>query len=93
MRSDSVASYGATRTVEFVGHVVYTDSGSMVMRADRGIYYRDGDRWEARGNVTTQEPEDRVDDERAVAGLLPRRPAGSVTPPRSTRSPGRPSGT
>lgn len=54
MRSDSVASYGATRTVEFLGHVVYTDSGSMVMRADRGIYYRDGDRWEARGNVTTE---------------------------------------
>jgi len=54
MRSDSVASYGATRAVEFVGHVVYTDSGTMVMRADRGTYYRDGDRWEARGNVTTE---------------------------------------
>jgi len=54
MRSDSVASYGATRSVDFVGHVVYTDSGSMVMRADHGTYYRDGDRWEARGNVTTQ---------------------------------------
>ncbi len=54
MRSDSVASYGATRTVEFVGHVVYTDTGSIVMKADRGTYYRDGDRWEARGNVQTQ---------------------------------------
>ena len=54
MRSDSVASYGATRTVEFIGHVVYTDTGSIVMKADRGTYYRDGDRWEARGNVQTQ---------------------------------------
>jgi hypothetical protein len=53
MRSDSVASYGATRSVDFVGHVVYTDSGSIVMRADHGTYYRDGDRWEARGHVTT----------------------------------------
>lgn len=54
MRSDSVASYGATRTVDFIGHVVYTDTGSIVMTAERGTYYRDGDRWEARGNVQTR---------------------------------------
>ena len=53
MRSDSVASYGATRTVEFIGHVVYTDTGSIVMQADRGTYFRDADRWEARGHVET----------------------------------------
>ena len=53
MRSDSVASYGATRTVEFIGHVVYTDTGSIVMKADRGTYFRDADRWEARGHVET----------------------------------------
>jgi hypothetical protein len=54
MRSDSVASYGASRTVEFIGHVIYTDTGSIVMKAERGTYYRDGDRWEARGNVRTE---------------------------------------
>jgi hypothetical protein len=52
MRSDSLASY-ASQIIEFIGHVRYEDS-SMVMTADRGTYYRDGERWEARGNVVTK---------------------------------------
>jgi len=52
MRSDSLASY-ASQMIEFIGHVRYEDS-SMVMTADRGTYYRDGERWEARGNVVTK---------------------------------------
>jgi len=52
IRSDSLASY-ASQIIEFIGHVRYEDS-SMVMTADRGTYYRDGERWEARGNVVTK---------------------------------------
>ena len=52
IRSDSLASY-ASQVVEFIGHVRYEDS-SMVMTAERGTYYRDGERWEARGNVVTR---------------------------------------
>ncbi len=51
MRSDSVASYGGS-VVQFIGHVKYRDS-TVTMDADRGTYYRAGERWEARGNVTT----------------------------------------
>ncbi len=51
IRSDSLASY-ASQIVEFIGNVRYEDS-SMVMTADRGTYRRDGERWEARGNVVT----------------------------------------
>jgi len=53
MFSDSVASYGLSRTVLFIGHVKYADS-SVTMTADRGTYFRDNDRWEARGNVVTE---------------------------------------
>jgi len=52
IRSDSLASY-ASQIIEFIGHVRYEDS-SMVMTADRGTYRRDGERWEARGNVVTK---------------------------------------
>ncbi len=50
--SDSLASY-ASQVIDFVGNVRYQDS-SMVMTADHGTYRRDGERWEARGNVTTR---------------------------------------
>lgn len=52
IRSDSLASY-ASQIVEFIGNVRYSDS-SMSMTADRGTYRRDGERWEARGNVVTR---------------------------------------
>jgi len=52
IRSDSLASY-ASQIVEFIGNVRYEDS-SMVMTTDRGTYRRDGERWEARGNVVTR---------------------------------------
>jgi hypothetical protein len=52
MRSDSLASYGG-RIVQFVGSVKYQDS-ALTMEADRGTYFRDGDRWEARGRVRTR---------------------------------------
>lgn len=51
MSSDSVAAY-AGRTVQFIGHVHYVDS-TVTMTADRGTYYKDGERWAARGNVVT----------------------------------------
>ncbi len=53
--SDSMALYGRGRNtvVEFIGRVRYEDS-STVQTANRGTYYRNGDRWEARGNVLTQ---------------------------------------
>lgn len=52
IRSDSLASY-ASQIVEFIGNVRYSDS-AMTMTADRGTYRREGERWEARGNVVTQ---------------------------------------
>jgi hypothetical protein len=52
MASDSVAAYGGN-VVQFIGHVKYRDS-TLVMDADRGTYYKSGERWEARGNVTTK---------------------------------------
>ncbi|HET8836076.1 MAG TPA: hypothetical protein VFN08_15210 [Gemmatimonadales bacterium] len=52
MRSDSVAAY-AGNVVQFIGHVQYRDS-SLTMDADRGTYYKAGERWEARGNVQTR---------------------------------------
>ncbi len=51
MRSDSVASYGGS-VIQFIGHVQYRDS-TMTMDADRGTYVRDGEKWQARGNVNT----------------------------------------
>jgi hypothetical protein len=51
MISDSVASYGG-RIVQFIGKVNYEDS-TITMTADRGTYYKQGERWEARGRVVT----------------------------------------
>ncbi|MBA3521980.1 MAG: hypothetical protein H0T90_05695 [Gemmatimonadales bacterium] len=51
MQSDSVAAYGGS-VVRFIGNVKYRDS-TVTMDADRGTYYRNGERWEARGKVTT----------------------------------------
>jgi hypothetical protein len=51
MRSDSVAAYGGT-VVHFIGNVKYRDS-TLTMDADRGTYYRNGEKWEARGRVVT----------------------------------------
>ncbi|HXE57442.1 MAG TPA: hypothetical protein VNK43_05535 [Gemmatimonadales bacterium] len=52
MRSDSVAAT-AGRIFEFIGRVRYRDS-TIEMDADRGTYFRDGERWEARGRVFTR---------------------------------------
>ncbi len=52
MQSDSVAAYGGN-VVHFIGRVRYRDS-TLTMDADRGIYYKSRERWEARGNVATK---------------------------------------
>ena len=52
MQSDSVAAYGGN-VVQFIGRVKYRDS-TLTMDADRGTYQKTRERWEARGNVTTQ---------------------------------------
>jgi hypothetical protein len=51
MQSDSVAAYGGN-VVQFIGRVKYRDS-TITMDADHGTYYKTGERWEARGKVTT----------------------------------------
>lgn len=51
MESDSVAAY-AGKVVQFIGKVRYTDS-TVTLTADNGTYFKDGERWEARGNVVT----------------------------------------
>lgn len=58
--SDSVALFGRGRNtmVEFIGNVRYEDSIT-TQTASRGTYHRDGDRWEARGNVLTENRRDR----------------------------------
>jgi hypothetical protein len=52
MQSDSVAAYGGN-VVQFIGRVKYRDS-TITMDADHGTYYKAGERWEARGKVTTR---------------------------------------
>jgi hypothetical protein len=52
MQSDSVAAY-AGNVIQFIGNVHYRDS-SLTMDADRGTYYKAGERWEARGHVDTR---------------------------------------
>ena len=52
MQSDSVAAYGGT-IVHFIGNVKYRDS-TLTMDADKGTYYKNGEKWEARGKVSTQ---------------------------------------
>ncbi|MDZ4673871.1 MAG: hypothetical protein SGI84_05415 [Gemmatimonadota bacterium] len=49
MWSDSVASYQG-QVIQFIGKVRYRDS-TVEMTADFGTYFRDTDRWEARGSV------------------------------------------
>jgi hypothetical protein len=51
MQSDSVAAYGGN-VVHFIGNVKYRDS-TLTMDADNGIYYKTGEKWEARGHVVT----------------------------------------
>jgi hypothetical protein len=51
MQSDSVAAYGGN-VVHFIGNVKYRDS-TLTMDADRGTYYKSGEKWEARGRVST----------------------------------------
>lgn len=53
MAADSVAVMRNALTTYFVGHVRYTDS-TVEMTADRGTYFKTGERWEARGNVVTR---------------------------------------
>ncbi|MGH7507846.1 MAG: hypothetical protein ACREMZ_00060 [Gemmatimonadales bacterium] len=52
MQSDSVAAYGGN-VVYFIGNVKYRDS-TVTMDADRGTYFKKGERWEARGKVVTR---------------------------------------
>jgi hypothetical protein len=52
MQSDSVAAYGGN-VVQFIGNVKYRDS-TLTMNADHGTYYRNGEKWEARGRVVTR---------------------------------------
>ncbi len=55
MQSDSVAFFGRGRNtlVQFIGRVKYSDS-TVTMDAERGTYFRSGERWEARGSVVTE---------------------------------------
>jgi hypothetical protein len=52
MQSDSVAAYGGN-VVRFIGRVKYRDS-TLTMDADRGTYFKNRERWEARGRVVTK---------------------------------------
>jgi hypothetical protein len=52
MQSDSVAAYGGN-VVHFIGRVKYRDS-TLTMDADRGTYFKNRERWEARGKVVTK---------------------------------------
>src|SRR5678815_3899091 len=45
-------SYGGN-IIRFIGHVKYRDS-TLTMDADNGVYYKAGEKWEARGHVTTE---------------------------------------
>jgi hypothetical protein len=47
--TDSIASYQGA-VVQFIGHFRYEDKEAKVT-SDFGTYYRDDERWEARGNV------------------------------------------
>jgi hypothetical protein len=51
MQADSVAAYGGN-VVHFIGNVKYRDS-TLTMDADNGTYYKNGEKWEARGRVVT----------------------------------------
>lgn len=47
-----MAAFAGT-VVQFIGNVRYRDS-SATLDADNGTYFKDGERWEARGNVRTR---------------------------------------
>jgi hypothetical protein len=51
MQSDSVAAYGGN-LIQFIGNVKYRDS-TLTMDADRGTYFKNSEKWEARGRVST----------------------------------------
>jgi len=53
MASDSVASFDGGAITYFIGNVRYRDS-AMTLDADRGTWFQEGARWEARGNVHTR---------------------------------------
>jgi hypothetical protein len=69
MRSDSVASYQGT-VVQFVGNVRYADS-TIEMTADFGTYFRENEKWEARGNVILTNLKDGSTLKGPSPGLLP----------------------
>jgi hypothetical protein len=52
MASDSVAVLGGN-VARFIGSVRYEDS-TLAVAADTGTYYKDGERWEARGRVAAR---------------------------------------
>ncbi len=53
--SDSIASFarGPNTLTQFIGHVKYEDSLT-IQTSNLGTYFRAGERWEARGNVNTE---------------------------------------
>lgn len=54
MSSDSVAYYAPpVDLVQFIGNVRYEDT-TISMTANNGTYFKNGERWEARGNVVTR---------------------------------------
>ena len=53
MQADSMMAVDNFRVTYFVGRVHYSDS-TMDVTADRGTYFKDGERWEARGNVVAR---------------------------------------
>jgi hypothetical protein len=55
MASDSVAVFGGN-VARFLGTVRYEDS-TLAVTADSGTYYKDGERWEARGRVVARNTE------------------------------------
>ena len=55
MQADSMMAVDNFRITYFVGAVHYSDS-TMELTADRGTYFKDGERWEARGNVVARPP-------------------------------------
>src|SRR6478735_1523091 len=53
MQADSMMAVDNFRITYFIGHVHYSYS-TMEVTADRGTYFKDGERWEARGNVVAR---------------------------------------
>jgi lipopolysaccharide export system protein LptA len=53
MQADSLMAIDNFRVTYFIGNVHYSDS-TMDVTAARGTYFKDGERWEARGNVVAR---------------------------------------